>query len=121
MKYFTPKYTRVISSCIDDRCDPPTASDVFTKWRTRVRLHLCLQSSIDADLQSFFKEYSDDTDLDDDDVEFESFTPEDIRGQPVDLINSCPDRPIASDTSHINIVIGLPSVLTMGIATLRST
>ena len=55
MKYFTPKYTSVISSCIDDRCDPPTASDkVFTKWR-------------------FFKEYFVDTDLDDDDVEFESF------------------------------------------------
>ena len=30
-------------------------------------------------------EYFDDTDLDDDDVEFESFTPEDIRGRPVDL------------------------------------
>ena len=110
MKYFTPKYISVISSCIDDRCDPTTAlpSDkVFTKWRTRVRLHIYLQSSIDADLQRFFKEYFDDTDLDDDDVEFESFTPEDIRGRPVDLIHSCRDRPIAYD-SHI--VIGLPDV-----------
>ena len=81
MKYFTPKYTSVISSCIDDRCDPPTASDkVFTKWR-------------------FFKEYFVDTDLDDDDVEFESFTPEDIRGLPVDLINSCRNRPIASESA----------------------
>ena len=66
MKYFTPKYTSVISSCIDDRCDPPTASD---------------------------------TDLDDDDVKFESFTPEDIRGLPVDLINSCRNRPIASESA----------------------
>ena len=40
---------------------------------------LYLQSSIDADLQRFFKEYFDDTDLNDYDVEFESFTPEDIR------------------------------------------
>ena len=97
MKYFAPKYTSVISSCIDDRCDPPTASDkVFTKWRHRVHLHLYIQSSIDADLQRFFKEYFVDTDLDDDDVEFESFTPEDIRGLPVDLINSCRNRPIAS-------------------------
>ena len=110
MKYFTPKYTNVISSCIDDRCDPPTASDkVFTKWRTRVRLHLYLQSSIDADLQRFFKEYFDDTDLNDYDVKFESFTPEDIRGRPVDLINSCRDCPIASDS--LMIVIGLPGVL----------
>ena len=100
MKYFTPKYTSVISSCIDDRCDPPTASDkVFTKWRIRVRLHLYIQSSIDADLQRFFKEYFVDTDLDDDDVEFESFTPEDIRGLPVDLINSCRNRPIASESA----------------------
>ena len=92
MKYFTPKYTSVISSCIDDRCDPSTASDkVFTKWRTRVHLHIYIQSSIDADLQRFFKEYFVDTDLDDDDVEFESFTPEDIRGLPVDLINSVRD------------------------------
>ena len=179
MKYFTPKYTSVISSCIDDRCDPPTASGkVFTKWRTRVRLHLYLQSSINADLQNFFKEYFDYsgtspyghltskktsplqspwlspelystvqitpcnkvasplrsllpspvgdlnsevplyTDLNDYDVEFESFTPEDIRGRPVDLINSCRDHPIASDSL---IVIGLPGVLTIGIATLRST
>ena len=100
MKYFTPKYTSVISSCIDDRCDPPTASDkVFTKWRTQVHLHLYIQSSIDADLQRFFKEYFVDTDLDDDDVEFESFTPEDIRGLPVDLINSCRNRPIASESA----------------------
>ena len=99
MKYFTPKYTSVISSCIDDRCDPPTASDVFTKWRTRVHLHLYIQSSIDADLQRFFKEYFVDTDLDDDDVEFESFTPEDIRGLPVDLINSCRNRLIASESA----------------------
>ena len=100
MKYFTPKYTSVISSCIDDRCDPPTASDkVFTKWRTLVHLHLYIQSSIDADLQRFFKEYFVDTDLDDDDVEFESFTPEDIRGLPVDLINSCSNRPIASESA----------------------
>ena len=120
MKYFTPKYTSVISSCIDDRCDPPTASDkVLTKWRTRVRLHLYLQSSIDADLQRFFKEYFDDINLNDYDVEFESFTPEDIRGRPVDLITSCRDRPIASDS--LMIVIGLPGVLTIGIATLRST
>ena len=103
MTYFTPKYTSVISSCIDDRCDPPTASDkVFTKWRTRVHLHLYInyiQSSIDADLQRFFKEYFVDTDLDDDDVEFESFTPEDIRGLPVDFINSCRNRPIASESA----------------------
>ena len=118
MKHFTPKYTSVISSCIDDRCDQPTASDkVFTKWRTRVRLHLYLQSSIGADLQRFFKEYFVDTDLDDDDVEFESFTPEDIRGRPVDLINSCRDRPIASD-SHI--VIGLPGA-TGGVISFRGT
>ena len=52
--------------------------------------------------------------MDDDDVEFEGFTPGDIRGRPVDLINSCRDRQIASD-SHI----GLPGGLT--IATLRST
>ena len=118
MKYFTPKYTSVISSCIDDCCDQPTASDkVFTKWRTRVRLHLYLQSSIGADLQRFFKEYFVDTDLDDDDVEFESFTPEDIRGRPIDLINSCRDRPIASD-SHI--VIGLPGA-TGGVIFFRGT
>ena len=72
---------------------------VFTKWRTRVHLHLYIQSSIDADLQRFFKEYFVDTDLDDDDVEFESFTPEDIRGLPVDLINSCRNRPIASESA----------------------
>ena len=41
-----------------------------------------------------------------------SFTPEDIRGRPVDLIKLCRDRPIASD-SHI--VIGLPGVLSIGI------
>ena len=63
---------------------------------------------IDADLQRFFKEYFDDTDLNDYDVEFQSFTPEDIRGWPVDLINSCRDRPIASDS--LMIVIGLPGV-----------
>ena len=45
-------------------------------------------------------EYFVDTDLDDDDVEFESFTPEDIRGLPlVDLINSCRNRPIASESA----------------------
>ena len=65
--------------------------------------------SIDADLQRFFKEYFDDTDLNDYDVEFESFTPEDIRGRPVDLINLCRNRPIASDS--LMIVIGLPGVL----------
>ena len=54
---------------------------------------------IDADLQRFFKEYFVDTDLDDDDVEFESFTPEDIRVLPVDLINSCRNRPIASESA----------------------
>ena len=58
-----------------------------------------IQSSIDADLQRFFKEYFVDTDLDDDDVEFESFTPEDIRGLPVHLINSCRNRPIASESA----------------------
>ena len=78
---------------------------------------LYLQSSIGADLQRFFKEYFVDTDLDDDDVEFESFTPEDIRGRPVDLIHSCRDRPIASD-SHI--VIGLPGA-TGGVIFFRGT
>ena len=43
--------------------------------------------SIDADLQRFFNEYFIDTDSDDDDVEFEGFTPNDIRGRPVYLIN----------------------------------
>ena len=38
--------------------------------------------------------------LDDDDVEFEGFTPEDIRGRPVDLINSCHDRQIVSRQPH---------------------
>ena len=46
--------------------------------------------SIDADLQRFFNEYFVDTDSDD--VEFEGFTPEYIRGQPVYLINLCRDR-----------------------------
>ena len=72
---------------------------VGTHQRRRVHLYLYIQSSIDADLQRFFKEYFVDTDLDDDDVEFESFTPEDIRGLPVDLINSCRNRPIASESA----------------------
>ena len=37
--------------------------------------------SVDADLQRFFNEYFVDTDSDDDNVEFEGFTPEDIRGR----------------------------------------
>ena len=38
---------------------------------------------------------------DSDDVEFEGFTPEDIRGWPVDLINLCRDRQIASDSQPV--------------------
>ena len=72
------------------------------------------KSSIDADLQHFFNENFVDTDSDDDDVEFKGFTPEDIRGRPVYLINSCRDRQIASESdSHIVIDIGLPTGLTM--------
>ena len=44
------------------------------------------KSSVDSDLQCFFNEYFVDTDSDDDDVEFECFTPEDIRGRPVYLM-----------------------------------
>ena len=70
--------------------------------------------SIDADLQRFFNKYFVDTDSDDDDVEFEGFTPEGIRGRPVYLINSCHNRHIASESdSHIIIAdIGLPTGLT---------
>ena len=68
-------------------------------WTFPLTAHAPRKSSIDADLQRFFKEYFVDTDLDDDDVEFESFTPEDIRGLPVDLINSCRNRPIASESA----------------------
>ena len=59
--------------------------------------------SIDADLQHFFNEYFVDTDLDDDDVEFEGFTCKDIRGRPVDLINLCRDRQIASDSDMTSV------------------
>ena len=39
--------------------------------------------TIDADLQRFFNEYFVDTDSDGDDVEFEGFTPVDIRGRTI--------------------------------------
>ena len=62
-------------------------------------------SSVDADLQSFFKEYFVDTDSDDDDVEFEGSTPGDIRGRPVYLIKSCRDRQISESDSHRDIML----------------
>ena len=85
-------------------------------WTFPLTAHAPRKSSIDADLQRFFKECFDDTDFNDYNVEFESFTPEDISGRPVDLINSCRDRPIASDS--LMIVIGLPGVLTIDIGLL---
>ena len=53
---------------------------------------------IDADLQRFFIETFVDSDSDDDELEFEGFTDEDIRGRPVDLVNSGRDHEVVADT-----------------------
>ena len=52
---------------------------------------------IDANFQRFFDVHLAEIGSDNDSIEFEGFGPDDVYGQPVNLVNSDRDRDVATD------------------------
>ena len=66
--------------------------------RLNINSLFAFHPGIDTDLQRFFYDTFVDSDSDDDQLEFEGFTKEDICGRPIHLVNSGHDGEVVADT-----------------------